>query len=239
MHAHAIASALSIGRFPRSRARFRSIIERSACYTNVYCKRPARPPPNPVVEATASGCKSLPPWTRVSRTWGEGPYGSYSTFVTLHNDEWTVVVNGKHSAPYATQKEAIRAAVDAAHADGKAGHDAQVLVQGKNTNLESSGHMATTHTHQPANRGPHEIGADQSWLRGPTWPALLTPRATAGGRDSAFGGVSAESRPRWPFFSALMARPSIHRGSAATFGEPRASPQVVDWPSGSYRARIG
>ncbi|WP_244430214.1 DUF2188 domain-containing protein [Bradyrhizobium liaoningense] len=51
---------------------------------------------------------------------------------TLHKDEWTVVVNGKHSAPYATQKEAFRAAVDAAHADGKAGHDAQVLVQREN-----------------------------------------------------------------------------------------------------------
>ncbi|MEY9181331.1 GH18 family chitinase [Bradyrhizobium sp. USDA 326] len=25
--------------------------------------------------------------------------------ITLHNDEWTVVVDGKHSAPYATQKE--------------------------------------------------------------------------------------------------------------------------------------
>ncbi|WP_442869266.1 DUF2188 domain-containing protein [Bradyrhizobium sp. CCBAU 11357] len=75
--------------------------------------------------------------------------------VTLHNDEWRVFVNGKHSAPYATQKEAIRAAVDTAHVDGKAGHDAQVLVQAKTTNLESSGHMATTHTHQPANRGRH------------------------------------------------------------------------------------
>lgn len=37
------------------------------------------PLPNPVDEATASGCKSLPAWTRASRTWGEGPYGAYST----------------------------------------------------------------------------------------------------------------------------------------------------------------
>ncbi|BAR63652.1 hypothetical protein ACVIWV_010250 [Bradyrhizobium diazoefficiens] len=65
--------------------------------------------------------------------------------VTLHNDEWTVVVNGKHSAPYATQKEAIRAAVDAAHADGKAGHDAQVLVQRENHQFR----MEWTYGHDP------------------------------------------------------------------------------------------
>lgn len=85
--------------------------------------------------------------------------------------------------------------------------------------------MATTHTHQPANRGPHEIGADQSWLRGPTWPALLTPRATAGGRESAFGGVSAESRPRWPFFSALMARPSYIEDQPRPLASPGLAPK--------------
>ncbi|WP_309249060.1 MULTISPECIES: DUF2188 domain-containing protein [Bradyrhizobium] len=145
MHAHAIASALSIGRFPRSRARFRSIIERSACYTNVYCKRPARLPPNPVVEATASGCK-LPPGVDTRFQPGEKDLmARIQHIVTLHNDEWTVVVNGKHSAPYATQKEAIRAAVDAAHADGKAGHDAQVLVQRENHQFR----MEWTYGHDP------------------------------------------------------------------------------------------
>ncbi|WP_461330461.1 DUF2188 domain-containing protein [Bradyrhizobium liaoningense] len=53
--------------------------------------------------------------------------------------------SGKHSAPYATQKEAIRAAVDAAHADGKAGHDAQVLVQRENHQFR----MEWTYGHDP------------------------------------------------------------------------------------------
>ncbi|MCP3460576.1 DUF2188 domain-containing protein [Bradyrhizobium sp. CCGUVB23] len=42
-----------------------------------------------------------------------------------------VALNGEHFGPYATQEEAIRAAVDAAHKVGKAGHGAQVLVLGR------------------------------------------------------------------------------------------------------------
>jgi hypothetical protein len=51
-------------------------------------------------------------------------------FVTLHQDQWHVVWNDKRHGPYPNQKAAIKAAVDAAHKDGKAGKNAQVLVQG-------------------------------------------------------------------------------------------------------------
>jgi len=51
-------------------------------------------------------------------------------FVVLQGGEWKIKVNDTHLGPYPTQKAAIKAAVDAAHAAGAKGHDAQVLVQG-------------------------------------------------------------------------------------------------------------
>lgn len=53
-------------------------------------------------------------------------------FVVLHEGQWKINHLGKHYGPYTTQKAAIRAAVDAAHASGGRGHDAQVLIQGTN-----------------------------------------------------------------------------------------------------------
>lgn len=52
-------------------------------------------------------------------------------YVVLHNEQWKIKVNGQHHGPYQTQRAAIRAAVDAAHASGSKGLDAQVLVQGE------------------------------------------------------------------------------------------------------------
>lgn len=49
--------------------------------------------------------------------------------VVLRNGQWMITLNGKHYGPYATQRQAIRAAVDAAH---ETKGDAQVLVQGQN-----------------------------------------------------------------------------------------------------------
>ena len=37
-------------------------------------------------------------------------------FVVLHEGEWKIKHNGRHSHPYATQAEAISSAVEAAHA---------------------------------------------------------------------------------------------------------------------------
>ena len=45
---------------------------------------------------------------------------------------WKISIDGKEFKNYATQAAAIKAAVDAAHGSGKAGHDAQVLIQGAN-----------------------------------------------------------------------------------------------------------
>lgn len=50
--------------------------------------------------------------------------------VGFHEGEWKIKLDGKHYGPYGTQRDAIRAAVDAANAAGKQGLDAQVLVQG-------------------------------------------------------------------------------------------------------------
>lgn len=46
--------------------------------------------------------------------------------VVLHQGQWKIRFGAKHYGSYATQKSAIRAAVDAAH---KSSDDAQVLVQ--------------------------------------------------------------------------------------------------------------
>ena len=48
-------------------------------------------------------------------------------FVVKHEGEWKITHGGKHHGPYNTQKEAIRAAVDAAH---KSQGNYQVLVPG-------------------------------------------------------------------------------------------------------------
>lgn len=58
-------------------------------------------------------------------------------FVVLHNGAWKIKFNGEHYGPYATQKEAIRVAVDTAQSSGKKGHDAQVLIQGQNNQFRT------------------------------------------------------------------------------------------------------
>ena len=51
--------------------------------------------------------------------------------VVLHENEWKISLEGKHYGPYPTQAAAIRVAVDAAHKNGTAGRDSQVLIQGQ------------------------------------------------------------------------------------------------------------
>ena len=53
-------------------------------------------------------------------------------FVVYHEKEWKISFQGKHYGPYSTQNLATRAAVDAAHASGQKGLDAQVLIQREN-----------------------------------------------------------------------------------------------------------
>lgn len=66
-------------------------------------------------------------------------------FVVIHEGQWKIKHEGKHYGPYGTQAEAIRKAVDAAHEAGKSGHDAQVLVQGKDTKFRTE----WTYGHDP------------------------------------------------------------------------------------------
>jgi hypothetical protein len=58
-------------------------------------------------------------------------------FVVLHNGEWKISHNNKHHGPYSSQAAAIRVAVDTAQKAGKDGHDAQVLVQGKDNKFRT------------------------------------------------------------------------------------------------------
>jgi hypothetical protein len=66
-------------------------------------------------------------------------------YVVLHERQWKISLNGKHHGPYATQRDAIRTAVDAAHKSGKDGHDAQVLVQGRDNQFRTE----WTYGHDP------------------------------------------------------------------------------------------
>lgn len=50
-------------------------------------------------------------------------------FIILENNEWKISFNGEHYGPYPNQLEAVEAAIDAAHAMGEIGINAQVLVQ--------------------------------------------------------------------------------------------------------------
>lgn len=58
-------------------------------------------------------------------------------FVVLHEDEWKISFDGKRYGPYSTQALAIRDAVEAAHASGEKGHDAQVLIQGRDNKFRT------------------------------------------------------------------------------------------------------
>ena len=52
-------------------------------------------------------------------------------FVVFHDNQWKIKHNDRHLDTYPSQKQAIADAVKFAHEDGQKGHDAQVLVQGK------------------------------------------------------------------------------------------------------------
>jgi hypothetical protein len=52
--------------------------------------------------------------------------------VVLHQGDWSISFNGQQYGPYKSQKEAIRAAITAAHGSGTKGAEAEVLLQGTN-----------------------------------------------------------------------------------------------------------
>jgi hypothetical protein len=52
-------------------------------------------------------------------------------YVVFQNDEWKIKHNDRHLESYTTQEAAIKDAVRLAQEEGSKGHDAKVLVQGK------------------------------------------------------------------------------------------------------------
>ena len=62
----------------------------------------------------------------------ESPMPRDQYFVVLHEGKWKITHNGSHSHPYATQQDALDAAIDAAKTAYDHGRLSQVLVQGEN-----------------------------------------------------------------------------------------------------------
>lgn len=55
---------------------------------------------------------------------------AHTPFIVFRDQgQWKIKSKGVHYGPYPTQKDAIRAAVDAAHVAGLEGLDGQVLLQ--------------------------------------------------------------------------------------------------------------
>ena len=66
-------------------------------------------------------------------------------YVVHDHGEWKISYNQQHYGPYASQAAAIREAVDTAQKAGREGHDAQVLVQGQNSQFRTE----WTYGHDP------------------------------------------------------------------------------------------
>ena len=58
-------------------------------------------------------------------------------FVVLHEGQWKIRHGDDHSHPYATQREAIDAAIEAAHHAKDGGKLSQVLVQGEDMSFRT------------------------------------------------------------------------------------------------------
>ena len=75
----------------------------------------------------------------------EGGIARVQYVVVLRDNEWKIAFDGKHFGPYPSQRAAIGAAVNAAHTAGGQGHDAQVLVQGRDNKFRTE----WTYGHDP------------------------------------------------------------------------------------------
>ena len=55
---------------------------------------------------------------------------AHTQYVVVRDQgQWKISLNGVHYGPYATQRDAVRAAVDAAHEAGRKGLNGQVLIR--------------------------------------------------------------------------------------------------------------
>jgi hypothetical protein len=74
-------------------------------------------------------------------------------FVVLHKGEWKIKHNGRHSHPYETQADAIRSAIEAAHAAHREGGLSQVLVQGQDLLFRTEWTLGKIRTRHPVESG--------------------------------------------------------------------------------------
>lgn len=58
-------------------------------------------------------------------------------YVVHKQGAWQIKFSDKYYGPFSTQNAAIRLAVDTAQKSGRDGHDAQVLVQGENSQFRT------------------------------------------------------------------------------------------------------
>jgi hypothetical protein len=59
-----------------------------------------------------------------------GEIAAVAQYVVVRDQgQWKISLDGTHYGPYATQRDAVRAAVDAAHAAGRMGLNGQVLLR--------------------------------------------------------------------------------------------------------------
>ncbi len=58
-------------------------------------------------------------------------------FVVKHQSGWHIKLNGAQYGPYKSQATAIKFAVDAAQKAGEIGHDAEVVVQGPDSQFRT------------------------------------------------------------------------------------------------------
>jgi uncharacterized protein DUF2188 len=70
-------------------------------------------------------------WFDASEFPTEGAMARDQYFVVLQGGKWKIKHGDRHSAPFDTQAEAIRSAVDKAHAASEKGELSQVVVQGE------------------------------------------------------------------------------------------------------------
>ena len=59
-----------------------------------------------------------------------GKFAAVAQYVVVRDQgQWKISLNGAHYGPYPTQRDAVRAAVDAAHEAGQMGLNGQVLLR--------------------------------------------------------------------------------------------------------------
>jgi hypothetical protein len=59
-----------------------------------------------------------------------GKFAAVAQYLVVRDQgQWKISLNGTHYGPYATQRDAVRAAVNAAHEAGRMGLNGQVLLR--------------------------------------------------------------------------------------------------------------